>query len=529
MSTNDFGSRPVPPLEDAVMRSFLESMRDGVIWADQKGLIQFINSAAREMFGWADTDPTGMALTVLMPAKYRKPHEAGLHRLQQTGETRVIGKILTLEGLRRTGEAFPIELSLSQWIFGGKSYYCGVVRDISERLKEAQARHQAEAQNEAKDQFLATVSHELRTPLNAMLGWIVLARSQAVDTATVTRALEVIERNTRHQIRLVEDVLDVSSILSGVYRLKGQSVELGSIIDAAVEEIRTAADKKDLDLTVQRVDTASVWGDPIRLRQVMWNLLANAVKFTPAGGRVDLTLQVTRDEAVLSVSDTGPGLPPEFLPHVFEPFRQADSAITRRHGGLGLGLAIAQRVVALHDGTITAKNAGPAGGAIFTVRLPRLHEKKRVALKSEAAAAKPLAQDRPLEGVRVLAVDDDPDTCELAKTILGKAGAAVETCASAVEALGAFRAAPPDVLVVDLAMPGEDGIALIRKVRALKPEQGGGTPAIAVTAHVKAYDSSAVLAAGYQLRIAKPIEPAQLTRVVAKLAERSRRVDSSSR
>ena len=384
-------------------------------------------------------------------------------------------------------------------------------RERAERLRlEELARRRAEELNRAKDQFLATISHELRTPLNAMLSWLYVARAMDVDDAMKERALEVIEGNTRHQIRLIEDLLDVSRMLSGKYRLEPMTIDLGAVINSALDTVKLAAENKGIQLECRLDESIFVWGDAVRLQQVVWNLLTNAVKFTPGGGRVEIRLAADGPDAVITVSDTGPGVPEEFVSHLFEPFMQADASITRRHGGLGLGLSIVHQLVQLHGGTVTSVNAGAGQGAIFSVCIPR-----REGIPEPAPSLPPETPgqsriNRGLDGMGVLLVDDDPGGREALQLALTMAGAKVHTAATVEEAMEALDRVHADFLIADIGMADENGLDLIRKIRALPPQQGGRIPAIAFTAHVLAQDRELVLTAGYQMHIAKPAEPAVL-------------------
>jgi PAS domain S-box-containing protein len=415
------------------------------------------------------------------------------------------------------------------------------IEDISERkqleaerldllVRERAARTDAEAANRMKDEFLATLSHELRTPLNAMLGWSRLLRTGSLDAATSTRALESIERNTSVQARLIEDLLDVSRILTGKLGLNTRPIELPPVIEAAMETVRTAAEAKSVRLTAVFDRAAGpVIGDADRLQQVFWNLLSNAVKFTPAGGEVRVWLSRSDSRAKFTVHDTGEGIAPEFLPHVFDRFRQADSGTMRSRGGLGLGLAIVRHLVELHGGTVHAESQGKGYGASFTVDLPLAAVRRVEALPvpdQERAASGLVNLWAPdslprLDGVQVLIVDDEPDARELLMSVLAQHGASVTTAGSAAEALAALDRARMDVLVSDIGMPDEDGYALIRKVRARGGRNGPRIPAIALTAYARVEDRARALLAGFQLHVTKPVEPTELVTAVASLAGRT--------
>jgi signal transduction histidine kinase/CheY-like chemotaxis protein len=385
------------------------------------------------------------------------------------------------------------------------------------------ARADAERADRTKDEFVATVSHELRTPLNSVLGWARLLRLGKLDAAATTRAIETIERSAHAQAQIVDDLLDVSRIVRGELRLDVRPVELVPVLEAAIEAVRPAAAARHIAIAAVLTPRAGpVAGDPGRLQQVIWNLLSNAVKFTPPGGRVEVRLDREETEVAIRVRDTGAGIDPAFLPHLFERFRQADSSSTRTHGGLGIGLAIVRHLVEAHGGVVGASSDGPGKGAMFTVRLP-----VSTAARAPRAAPAPLPQlgveARPLAGlerVRVLVVDDDADTLEVLRQVLEAAGAQVVAAASAREALAALSVRPPDVLLSDIGMPGEDGYALIRKVRSLDPSHGGRVPAAALTAYTQLEDRRQALLAGFQIYLSKPIEPAELTAAVARLAGR---------
>jgi len=384
------------------------------------------------------------------------------------------------------------------------------------------AYEEARAANRAKDEFLATLSHELRTPLSAIVGWTHMLRTGGLDPATTARAIETIDRNARVQTQLISDILDVSRIVSGKLHLDVRPLELASTIAAALDTVRPSADAKGVTLESSLETTAlPVSADPDRLQQVIWNLLANAIKFTPRGGRVELRLRRADTHAEIVVQDTGPGIPRAFLPHVFERFRQADGSSTRAHGGLGLGLAIVRHLVEAHGGTVRADNAPEGTGSVFTVRLPVMGHEPQTLAASGAAPLETLSRSRDLEGLRVLVVDDEPDTREMVSAILKSQGAQVEAAGSAAEALAAIPRSRPHILVSDVEMPGQDGYELIRKVRGLPAEEGGRIPAAALTAYARPEDRMRALMAGYQIHVPKPVQPAELVAVVASLSGRT--------
>jgi signal transduction histidine kinase/DNA-binding response OmpR family regulator len=388
---------------------------------------------------------------------------------------------------------------------------------------------EASEANRIKDEFLATISHELRTPLTAILGWAQMLHGGKLDEATAKRAITSIERNAKSQAHLIEDLLDISRIITGKLRLDVRSVDLAPIIEAAIDAIRPAADAKNIRLQkILDTQTGLVSGDPDRLQQVLWNLLSNAIKFTPRGGRVHIRLERLDSHAQVAVSDTGQGVNAEFLPYMFDLFRQADSTITRMHGGLGLGLAIVRHVVEMHGGTVRADSPGEGEGATFTVRLPliglRPVEEMIGATPHEGSAAgNGFSFDYvpALKGLHVLVVDDEPETRDLLVAVLSRCGAEVRASSSAQDAIEALRQWQADVLVSDIGMPGEDGYELIRKVRALEPEHGGRIPAVALTAYARVEDRLRVLSAGFQMHVPKPVEPVELATVVASFAWRT--------
>ncbi|HYE66373.1 MAG TPA: ATP-binding protein, partial [Pyrinomonadaceae bacterium] len=391
---------------------------------------------------------------------------------------------------------------------------------------------EAQRANRIKDDFLATLSHELRTPMTAVLGWTQLLISGQLDEATTLRAIETIHRNARAQSQIIEDILDVSRIITGKLRLNVRPVKLASVIEAAIDSVRPAAEAKSIQLkSVLGPEMDLISGDPDRLQQVIWNLLSNAVKFTPGGGLVEVQLSRVDACAQVRVKDTGVGIKQEFLPYVFDRFRQADSSTTRLHGGLGLGLAIVRHLVELHGGTVQAESEGVGRGVTFTINLPLSVHKEGTNTAGEAKTASPVAESDHvvdaspnLEGVRVLLVDDEPDQLDFLATALKQYGAEVHAVASAAEALSLFEQARPDVLVSDIGMPGEDGYWLIRKVRALESGRENRIPAVALTAYARAEDRMRALLAGFQLHVPKPVEPVELAAVVANLAGRAGQV-----
>jgi len=377
------------------------------------------------------------------------------------------------------------------------------------------SREEAEAANRIKDEFLAVLSHELRSPLNPILGWSRLLQNGKLDEAKAKQAVNIIERNAKLQVELIEDLLDISRILQGKLSLTSSPINLASVIKGAIETVRLAAEANSIRIEVNLDgEIGLVSGDSTRLQQVMWNLLSNAVKFTPTGGLVEIRLEQVGNQAQISVSDTGKGISPDFIPYVFDYFRQADSATTRKFGGLGLGLAIVRHLVELHGGTIHAESQGEGMGATFTLKLPLLPTQLTVNPDSPL-----LELSLGLHGIQVLVVDDDTDTREFVAFLLEQAGARVITAVSALEALQVFTQSPPDILLSDIGMPDMDGYMLMRQIRALPPDQGGKIPAIALTAYAGEIDEKRALKVGFQRHISKPVDPDNLIRAIVNLID----------
>ncbi|MBD1943201.1 response regulator [Coleofasciculus sp. FACHB-712] len=391
---------------------------------------------------------------------------------------------------------------------------------------EQAARAEAEAANRMKDEFLAVLSHELRSPLNPIIGWSGMLRTQKLNAATTARALETIERNAKLQAELIEDLLDVSRMIRGKLSLNVCPVNLISIVQAAMETVHLAAAAKSIRLeSVLDPAVGLVVGDPNRLQQIIWNLLSNGIKFTPSGGRVEIKLDCTGSYAQIEVSDTGKGIEADFLPYVFERFRQADSTSTRSQTGLGLGLAIVRHLTELHGGTVCVDSPGEGQGAIFTVKLPLMMKTELKGLKPELEApvsTQPSSSfSTVLEGLQVLVVDDEADSRDFLAIALEQYGARVTAVASVQEALLALQQVKPDVLVSDIGMPDEDGYTLIGKIRAMTPEQGGQISAVALTAYARSEDCERAILAGFQQHVTKPVEAAAFAATIASLARNS--------
>jgi PAS domain S-box-containing protein len=520
------------------MRLTLDHSLDAVIMADHEGRIMTWNPRAEQLFGWSRDEVLGRALAdTIVPPSHREAHRRGIERYLATGEGPVLNRLIEMPARRRDGTEIPVEMAITPVRFGGAIIFSAFLRDISERkrveaeragllAREQAARAEADAANRAKDEFLTVLSHELRTPLNAVYGWARMLRDGQISDDETARALDAIVRNANAQVQLIDDLLDVSRIVTGKMRLAVRPVDLRVVVEGALDTVRPAAEAKAIRLqSVLDPRAAPITGDPDRLQQVVWNLLMNAVKFTPKGGRVQVHLQRINSHVEIVVSDTGQGIAPEILPFVFDRFRQADSTSTRVHTGLGLGLALVKHLVELHGGTVVAQSAGAAQGATFIVKLP---------LTIAEIPAGPIPRFHPtaaatgfgptgvrLDGLRVLVVDDDPDALDLASAILGGAGASVRLCLSAPDALEMLQQWRPDVLVSDIEMPGEDGYELIRQVRALDAQRGGKTPAVALTAYGRTEDRMRSLSAGYNMHVPKPVDPGELTTIVASVAGRT--------
>jgi PAS domain S-box-containing protein len=481
-----------------------------------EGEIASWNTGAERLFGYAADEIIGRSFACFYPGAERDL-ALPLEHLQVAEERgRFAGECLRL---RRGGSAFDADVVITPVRRGRERQLQGfslVVRDITERKRlEDDLRRRAEdlsAANRAKEDFLATLSHELRTPLNAMLGWTRLLRMGRLDGPAMSRALETIERNAHIQEQLIADILDVSRIVTGKLRLELRPIELAPVVEAALDTVRPGAEAKGLHLSADTDFQGTVLGDADRLQQVVWNLIVNATKFTPTGGAITLSLSRVGPAAVITVSDTGEGIAPELLPFIFDRFTQGDVSVTRPHGGLGLGLSIVRHIVELHGGRVEAQSDGRGCGASFSVHLPVR------AIQRTVAEMQPHAQ--PLSGVKVLVVDDDPDARETVSLALAQCGARTAAVGSAREALQMLVEFRPDVLVSDIGMPGEDGCAFIRRVRATAAHDVADIPAVALTAYCQPEDERRALMAGFQKFVPKPVEPDELAAVVRRLAER---------
>ncbi|HEY3968400.1 MAG TPA: PAS domain S-box protein [Planctomycetaceae bacterium] len=516
------------------LAAIVESSDDGIISKSLDGIITTWNASAERIFGYAATEAIGQPISILAPKDHLDEMPDILARIRR-GQR--IDHFETIR-CRKDGTRIHVSVSISP-IRNEHNEVIGAsktVRDITERLRaeeqlqalllaEQSARAEAERANRMKDEFLATVSHEILTPLNAILGWAHLLRTGQLTTSETQEALDIIERNTRDQARIIEDILDMSRIVSGKIALDFGPVELQSVIEAALATVRPAAEAKGIILDSELDSTTGpVLGDAGRLQQVVWNILSNAIKFTPKAGRVELRLSRVGSNIVTSITDTGVGIGSDLLPYVFDRFRQADSSSRRIHGGLGLGLAIAKQLVDLHGGQITVSSSGEGKGSRFVVALPvRALQSEQEPNENAVAPFQPSAPSPSLLNLTVLVVDDDNDSLRLVQRLLMSQGAAVVTASSAGEAFDLLREYRPHVLISDIGMPNEDGYDLMKRVRSLDSAEGGDTPAAALTAFARSEDRTRALLAGYQTHVVKPVDPSELIAVVAALAGRTGR------
>jgi PAS domain S-box-containing protein len=532
---NDLTERRKPGA--AHVRAILDNTLDAVMAMDGDGVIRFWNPRAEQTFGWGRDEAVGASLVSLIV------DEADRERLAQDfARANAAGdgsapRRTEVTGRRRDGSPFPVEITITVIPEDPEYRFSAFARDITERkraerererlLSEAEhAREQAEEASRVKDEFLSTLSHELRTPLTAIVGWIYLLRGGRLDDAGRARALDAIDRNAGAQAQVISDILDLSRIVGARFRLDVRPMEVAPVVAAAIETLMPAANARGIKVQTNLDPSAGlVSGDTDRLRQVIWNLFSNAIKFTPKGGKVTARVERVDQNVVITVEDSGVGISPEVLPHVFERFRQGDSSNTRNHGGLGLGLAVVRHLVELHGGQVTASSDGEAQGSRFTVRIPVLDPAPASRDRGEApaaATAEPADDAQRLDGVRVLVVDGSDEVRTLASRILRESGAEVETAASAAEALTCFAGNLPDVLVSAVEMDGETGYSLLRKIRSLPRDVGGSVPAAALTTYSRTEDRVNALRAGFQMYMAKPVQPAELLAVVSALAERNR-------
>jgi PAS domain S-box-containing protein len=505
-------------------RDLVDNSHELICTHDLEGRVISVNPWASRVLGYPQESLLGMNIRDGLLPEYRDDFDKYLEKVKTEGSAKGVMKVRTASGEVRMWEYYNTlrTQGVETPIVRGMAHDATERRQALEREKEA--RIEAEEANRVKDEFLSTLSHELRTPLTAIMGWSNLLLHGEVDETRQQQAIETIARNANSQCQLIDDLLEVSRIITGKLRLDFVGCELQPVIQAAAESLRPTADAKGVKLYVTLAQNLGmVMGDRERLQQVVWNLVSNAVKFTPAGGEVNVRLNRINSHLEIAVSDTGTGVHPDFLPHVFDRFRQADGSTTRAHGGLGLGLAIVRHLVELHGGVAVADSAGVGKGATFTVRFPLM-------LPVEAPVHVDVDKNRQLtvaeqpcveiDGLRVLIVDDEEDARELVSVMLTKSGAAMKCASSSTEAMEIIESWRPDVLIADIGMPVEDGYGLIKRVRALPRESGGQTPALALTAYARTEDRVRALSAGYQVHLSKPVDRVELAAVVASLAER---------
>ena len=520
-------------------KAIIASSDDAIISKNLDGIVQSWNPAAERMFGYTAEEMIGKSITMLFPPD-RLDEEPKI--LEQLRRGQRVDHFETVR-LRKDGTSVDVSVTISPVkdptgrIIGVSKVardVTSIKRILQEReellARETAARAEAERASQLKDDFLATLSHELRTPLNAILGWATLLRMEGACTPEeFEQGIEIIERNAHAQAELIEELLDMSRIINGKLRLDVQPVDLLTVISDAIESIRPAAEAKGIRLVkVLDPKAAAISGDPNRLQQVLWNLLTNAVKFTSAEGRVQVFLRRAGSHVEISVSDSGQGISADFLPHLFDRFSQADTSMSRQHGGLGLGLALVKSLTELHGGIVKASSAGPGQGAMFVVSLPlrgvQFDEAERVLTPAPAAAA---AGPRPdLSGFHVLVIDDEADARALIQHILTKCNATVTTASSAAEGREAIKQHHPDMILSDIGMKDEDGYEFLAKLRQLSDADGGNTPAVALTAFARSEDRRRSLLAGFQMHLPKPIESAELLAVAVNLRAASRRAKS---
>ena len=504
------------------MDDLLDGAPCGFLSFGDNGVLTLVNSTLAAMVGHERDSLVGLHVEKLLSVGARifyQTHFFPLLKLKGVAEE----VYLTLR--TTSGSEVPVLVNAGRRERQGKTAFDCAVFPVHQRGQYEdellRAKKLAEEASLARDEFLAVVSHELRSPLSAILGWVNVLRTVKGDPQVSGRALETIERNAKAQSRLIEDLLDVSRVVSGKLRLEVGTVDPATVVHGALDTVRPAADAKSLRIqTLLDPNAGPISGDPDRLQQVMWNLLSNAVKFTPKGGSIRVQLRRINSHVEIAVADSGQGIEPAFLPYVFERFRQAEGASARRQGGLGLGMAITKEIVGLHGGTISVQSEGEGKGTTFLVNLPL---PPVVSAADLIAPRERLMLERPdLTGLHVLLVDDAPDTRDSLAATLMRSGATVTASASAAEAFERLQAIRPCALVSDIQMPGEDGLSLLRRIRTLAPDAGGTTPAVALTANNRFADRMAALAAGFQVHLAKPVDPDELAAVIANLCIRRR-------
>jgi len=506
-------------------RDLVDNSHELICTHDLDGRVISVNPWASKVLGYPQESLLGMNIRDGLLPEYRDDFDKYLEKVITEGSAKGVMKVRTASGEVRMWEYYNTlrTQGVETPIVRGMAHDATERRQALEREKEA--RIEAEEANRVKDEFLSTLSHELRTPLTAIMGWSNLLLHGEVDETRQQQAIETIARNANSQCQLIDDLLEVSRIITGKLRLDFVGCELQPVIQAAAESLRPTADAKGVKLYVTLAQNLGmVMGDRERLQQIVWNLISNAVKFTSAGGEVNVRLSRINSHLEIAVSDTGAGVHPDFLPHVFDRFRQADGSTTRTHGGLGLGLAIVRHLVELHGGVAVADSAGVGKGATFTVRFPLMlpvEPQVHVDVDKNRRLAVPEQPSVVLDGLRVLIVDDEEDARELVSVMLTKSGAAMKCASSSSEAMEIIESWRPDVLIADIGMPVEDGYGLIKRVRALPCESGGQTPALALTAYARTEDRVRALSAGYQVHLSKPVDRVELAAVDASQAERT--------
>jgi PAS domain S-box-containing protein len=521
-----------PSIQRDVLRlaAIVDSSDDAIVSKDLNGLVTTWNRSAERIFGYTAAEMIGQSIRRIIPDNLQQEEDEVLARIRR-GE-----RVDHYETVRRRkdGSLVPISLTVSPIINpdGTVTGASKIARDVSETKRVQEERERllevAQEAGRLRDEFLATLSHELRTPLNAIVGYSRMLHARLLEGDRSDRALEAVVRNANALTQIVEDVLDISRIIKGKVRLNVQRVELPDVVTEAVETVRPAADAKGVRIeTIVDPRAAPVSGDPDRLHQIMWNLLSNAVKFTGRDGRVQVRVERVRSHIDITVNDTGIGIEREFLPHVFERFRQADGGISRERGGLGLGLAITRHLVELQGGRISVASEGRGMGTTFRVELPIMivHADELAEPREHPQAARtgPRIEVPDLRGIHVLAVDDDADALMLLNAILESSGATVTTAQSAEEALEAIARLKPNVLLADLGMPRIDGFELISRVRRSEDPDVRDMPAAALTAYARSEDRTRAMRSGYQIHLAKPIEPGELLAAIAAISARTPR------
>ena len=548
----DVTQRHLSEITSHRLAAIVASSDDAIIGKNLNSIVTSWNVGAERIFGYTADEMIGTSILRLIPPN-RHPEELEILARIRRGE-----RVDHFETIRLAKDGRQINLSITvSPIKDSAGHVVGaskVARDITERknaesaLKKAmeeaeranrerlqlldserEARSRAERASRMKDEFLATLSHELRTPLNAVLGWAHILRTDRLQGDELKQGLDTIERNARVQAQIIEDLLDMSRIISGKVRLDVGQIDLPAVLKESVDTVRTAAEAKGIHLqAIVDPRAGPISGDADRLQQVFWNLLNNAIKFTPKDGQIRVLLERVKSHIEVSVMDTGEGIAPEFMPYVFDRFQQGDASTTRRHGGLGLGLAIVKQLVELHGGSVRVKSDGIGKGTTFLVHLPLLAVYSEPDTESRHPQTAP-RENRPLPDVsltdvHILVVDDEVDARELVKRLLEMAGATVSLAGSASEAIERILVARPDVLVCDIGMPGDDGFSLIRQLRVLEESQENALPAVALTAYARSEDRTKSIRSGFQNHLSKPVEPAELLAIVSSLAGRKVRI-----